>query len=419
MPENYDSSAQSEASVTNGARGKTPFADVVIAGGGPAGMLLGVLLARRGLTVEVLEKHADFLRDFRGDTVHPSTLQLFDDLGWLREFLALPHTELPELRARFDGREIVMADFSRLPVSAKYVAFMPQWDLLDFLARKGAAYPGFRLRMSTSVDALLARADGRVVGVRATSPEGRIDLRSRLVVGADGRHSTVRASAGLPLAAQQPAVDVLWFRVPTAATGPAPLFNIADEIVIMIDRGDYAQAAHVVPEGTADELKARGIDAWRERLEHAVPELRGHMSGVEWGDVHELRVRVDRLRRWHDEGVLCIGDAAHAMSPAGGVGINIAMQDAVATSNLLGPVLERGTPNGRALARVRRRRARPVAITQAVQIRLMNVLARRARGETKADEAPTFVTMLERISALRHLTGRFIGLGVQPERVDE
>lgn len=400
------------------AAGARDVRDAIVVGGGPAGLVLGVLLARQGLRVTVLEKHADFLRDFRGDTVHPSTLRAFDELGWLDELLRLPHTLMPQAVARVGQRDVVLADFSRLPVPVPAIAFMPQWDLLDMVSARGDALPGFELRRSTSVDALLAHPDGRIAGVRASSPDGPVELRAKLVIGADGRHSTVRAAARLPLAASHPAIDVLWFRAPKLRDEATPIFNLSNEIVITIDRGDYLQVAHVVAAGSYDAVRENGIAAWRERIERAVPALAGAMGGVAWDDVHPLSVRVDRLRRWHGEGVLCIGDAAHAMSPAGGVGINLAVADAIATARIVGPVLARGVPTGRALDRVRRRRELPARVVQAAQVRMMEAFAALVGAGGKEVRVPFAIRLLERVPVLTRLTGWLLGMGVRPEHID-
>jgi 2-polyprenyl-6-methoxyphenol hydroxylase-like FAD-dependent oxidoreductase len=304
-----------------------------IAGGGPAGMMLGYLLARAGVNVVVLEKHKDFLRDFRGDTIHPSTLELMYELGLLDEFLKLPHQKVETLSAQIGDERVVMADFRHLPTHCKFVAFMPQWDFLNFLAEKAKAFGSrFDLRMRAEATTLIER-NGRVAGLRATTPDGELEIKADLVVGCDGRHSTVRAQAGLPGDDYGAPMDVLWFRVSRKASDNTETFGHAEAgvLLVMLDRGDYWQCAYVIPKGGIEEVKARGLDAFRQRVAALSPFLRDRVGEIaSWDDVKLLSVAVDRLRRWHRPGLICIGDAAHAMSPVGGVGINLAVQDAVA-----------------------------------------------------------------------------------------
>jgi 2-polyprenyl-6-methoxyphenol hydroxylase-like FAD-dependent oxidoreductase len=308
-----------------------------IVGGGPAGMMLGLLLARAGVDVVVLEKHADFLRDFRGDTIHPSTLELMHELGLLEAFLKLPHQETAELRAWFGGTELTLADFSRLPTHCRFIAFMPQWDFLDFLAREAGRYPSFRLLMRTEATTILDEGD-RIVGVRARTPEGDLEIRADLVVGADGRHSTVRQAADLPVRELGAPLDVLWFRLPLRPRDPqetAIRFG-SGELLVLINRGEHWQCGYAIAKGSMEELRAKGLLQLGRHIASLAPFLEDRVGELDdWQKIRLLTVRVDRLRRWYRPGLLCIGDAAHAMSPVGGVGINLAIQDAVAAANLL------------------------------------------------------------------------------------
>ncbi|WP_246267468.1 FAD-dependent oxidoreductase [Nonomuraea typhae] len=386
---------------------------VLVAGGGPAGMMTGLLLARQGVEVTVLEKHADFLRDFRGDTVHPSTLEVIARLGWLDDFLKLPHSEMREVSVTMGGRRVTFADFTRLRVRCPYIAFMPQWDLLDFLYGKAAAYPGFRLMRSTEVTGLVIE-DGRVAGARA----GDLEIRADLVIAADGRHSRLRAQAGLLPVAGSPPMDVLWFRLPRHEGERVPFFQGGLGSLVTIDRGDFFQLAYTIPAGAYDELKARGLPVLHDRLGAFVPGLRDRVGELGWSDLRHLAVRVDRLRRWHRPGLLCIGDAAHAMSPAGGVGVNLAIQDAVATANLLGPALRRtGPPAERELAKVWARREFPARVTQAFQTMILRDLYPRRLSDDTTTHVPAIFTAFRALPPLRHLMGRFVGMGVRPEVV--
>ena len=389
-----------------------------VAGGGPAGMMLGLLLARAGVDVVVLEKHADFLRDFRGDTIHPSTLEVMHELGLLEAFLALPYTQVRELAGIIGGERIPIADFGRLPVRCPFIALMPQWDFLDFLAGHARRYPGFALRMSTGVVGLIDDG-GRVVGVSATAPDGPLEVRADLVVGADGRDSTVRAAAGLRVETLGAPIDVLWFRLPRKPGDAGQLLGRveAGRIFIMLDRGDYWQCGFVIAKGTLDEIRARGLAAFRDEVAR-LADARAEASALrDWEDVKLLTVRVDRLARWFRPGVLCLGDAAHAMSPVGGVGINLAIQDAVAAANLLAAPLREGRVSAEDLARVQRRREWPTRVTQRVQVLVQNRIVRRVLQRRRPLRPPPAVRLLARFPRLRRLPGRLIGLGVRPEHV--
>ncbi len=389
-------------------------ADCVIVGGGPAGLMLGLMLARAGVDVLVLEKHEDFLRDFRGDTIHPSTQDALAELGLLEEFLRLPHADLSRVTLRYRGTDVVLADFSRLPTRRKAIAFMPQHHFLDLIASASEREPHHRLLRSTRVVDLLLDGD-RVVGVRAEGPEGPLEVRARLVVACDGRDSDVRRAAGLAPRRSRSAMDVLWFRLPRDADEHLPLFHAGDGALIVIDRGDFYQVAHVVPAGTWQSTPA-ALARMRASVQTLVPSLAERLATVALDDVKLLRVRIDRLRRWHRDGLLCIGDAAHAMSPAGGVGVNLAIQDAIAAANILAPVLRRGRPTPAALARVQRRRALPAAVVQVVQSAMQRpMLFRPARRA--GHRLPLALRALRRATFVRHVLGRLIGLGLRPEHV--
>jgi 2-polyprenyl-6-methoxyphenol hydroxylase-like FAD-dependent oxidoreductase len=391
-----------------------------IVGGGPAGIVLGYLLARAGVRTVVLEKHADFLRDFRGDTVHPSTLRIMDELGLYDAFMRVPHQNLRHISGLFGDRRVQLGDFSGLPERYGFIAFMPQWDFLDFLAAEGRRLPAFDLRMRAEGEALIEEG-GRVVGVRGLDANGPFEVRADLVVGCDGRHSVVRQAAGLPLEDVGAPIDVLWFRVPR---DPGLLDDTLarvtpGRIVVTLDRGDYWQCAFVIEKGGADQLRAQGIERFRADVARAAPVLASGVGAIaSWDDVKLLSVSVDRLTRWSRPGLLCIGDAAHAMSPVGGVGINLAVQDAVATANLLAAKLRDGTLADDDLDAVRARRLFPTRATQAVQVQMQkNVLAPVLSGANATVEPPLPMRLLTRVPALQRLLARVIGMGVRPEHV--
>jgi 2-polyprenyl-6-methoxyphenol hydroxylase-like FAD-dependent oxidoreductase len=390
-----------------------------IAGGGPAGMMLGLLLARAGVDTVVLEKHADFLRDFRGDTVHPSTLRVMQELGLLEAFLQRPHQKLRQIGGQVGGQPIVIADFSRLPADIAFIAFMPQWDFLDFLAQEARKLPAFRLLMRAEATDLIEEG-GSVSGLRARTPEGPLEVRADLTVAADGRDSLLRQRAGLQVQDFGAPMDVLWMRLSKRPDDPANALGRinAGRIFVTLDRGDYWQCAYVIPKGAGDAVRSGGIEAFREGIAAVAPFLRERVGELEsWDDVKLLTVQVNRLRRWHRAGLLCIGDAAHAMSPIGGVGINLAIQDAVAASNLLAGTLQRGAPGEKALAAVQRRREFPTRMTQRMQLLLQrNVIGRvLASGTTPSLGWP--VRLLQSFPVLRRIPARLIGMGFRPERV--
>jgi 2-polyprenyl-6-methoxyphenol hydroxylase-like FAD-dependent oxidoreductase len=389
-----------------------------VAGGGPAGVMLGYLLARAGVDVQVLEKHADFLRDFRGDTVHPSTLQLLHELGLLTDFLKRPHQKAPKLRGWIGDYQFVVGDFSRLPTKCRYIAMMPQWDFLDFLAGHAREFPSFHLRTRAEVTDLLWEG-GRVAGVRAATPDGPLEVRAELTVGADGRHSVVREKAGLTVEDLGAPMDVLWLRLSWKPGDPAAPTGRFDRgrILAMIYRGDYWQCGFVIPKGGYDELRRRGLDAFREELASAAPLFRDRVAEIrDWDDVHLLTVAVDRLTTWHRPGLLCIGDAAHAMSPVGGVGINLAIQDAVAAANLLTEPLRQGHVTDTQLDRVQSRRWFPTAVTQWLQLLVQRRVIGRALGSRgPIRQLPWLLRLVRRFPSLARIPGRLVGLGVRPE----
>jgi 2-polyprenyl-6-methoxyphenol hydroxylase-like FAD-dependent oxidoreductase len=382
-------------------------------------MVLGLLLARAGVDVVVLEKHADFLRDFRGDTIHPSTLEVMHELGILDEFLKRPHQEARELRAVVGDDEVPVADFSHLPTHCKFIAFMPQWDFLDFIAEHARRLPTFRVRMKAEVTDLIEE-DGRVVGVKATTPEGPLEVRAVLTVGADGRHSTVRDRAGFAVEDLGAPIDVLWMRLsrrPSDPDEPLGRFDLG-RIFVMIYRGDYWQCGFIIPKGGYDEVRRRGLESFRADIAELVPYLKDRVEELrDWDDIKLLTVAVDRLNHWSRPGLLCIGDAAHAMSPVGGVGINLAIQDAVAAANILAPRLREGRVDVDDLRKVQRRRLFPTRVTQRLQVLIHNRAIGRVLGERRKLSLPWTLRLLRRWPALRRIPARLIGVGVRPEHV--
>jgi 2-polyprenyl-6-methoxyphenol hydroxylase-like FAD-dependent oxidoreductase len=390
-----------------------------VAGGGPAGMMLGFLLARAGVEVLVLEKHADFLRDFRGDTIHPSTLEVLFELGILKDFLALPHQEVLRFSAQVGEIQVPFADFTHLSTHCKFLAFMPQWDFLDFLAACGKRYPAFHHWMRAEAVGLIEEG-GRVVGVEVVTPEGKRDVRADLVVGADGRHSTVRERAALPVREFGAPMDVLWFGISRTPSDPAASMGRLDpgRIFVLINRDRYWQCGYVIPKGTLESLRAAGIEAFRESVAQAAPWARDRVGEIRsWDDVKLLTVQVDRLTRWYRPGLLCVGDAAHAMSPVGGVGINLALQDAVAAANLLSAPLAEGRLGVSDLAKVQKRREWPTRATQWFQLQVQQRIIAPVLGRSTSLKLPLIVRLLARYPILRRIPARLIGVGVRPEHV--
>ncbi|CAO1651841.1 FAD-dependent oxidoreductase [Parasphingorhabdus sp. NYA22] len=392
--------------------------DIVIVGGGPAGMMAGLLFARAGLKVAVLEKHADFLRDFRGDTVHPSTLELFHQLGMLDDLLQLPHSRVDQASIHIAGRQMKVLDFRHLPVAAPYIAMMPQWDLLNFITGKAKQYPGFDLHMETEAVGLVYDNAERVCGVETA--DGQI-LDAKLVIAADGRRSVLRGKAELPLRNIGAPMDVFWFRVDKPDNAGGDVFGtvLAGRFMVMIDRQDYYQCAYIFNKGQADEVKAAGLEAFRAGLRSLVPDLAGAFSQIaSWDQVKMLEVALDRLERWHRPGLLAIGDAAHAMSPIAGVGINIAVQDAVTAANVLAAPMARGDNPDPLLEQVYARRIKPVRRMQALQKFAQDKVIAPLLRRTKPIERPFLILrLLNRVAFLRRIPGRVVGLGFGREDI--
>jgi 2-polyprenyl-6-methoxyphenol hydroxylase-like FAD-dependent oxidoreductase len=390
-----------------------------VAGGGPAGMMVGYLLARAGIDVIVLEKHADFLRDFRGDTIHPSTMELMQELGLLDAFLRLPHRKVERLVGEIGKVRVTMAEFTRLSSACKFVAFMPQWDFLDFMADRGRRYQSLRLMMKTEATELIEQG-GRIVGLRANAQAGGVEIHADLVIGADGRHSTIREHAGLKVEDLGAPIDVLWMRLSRRADDYAETFGHfeAGGIFIMVDRGDYWQCAYVIQKGSADQVMKRDIDDFRRTILALSPWLGERVNELKsWDDVKLLTVALDRLPQWYRPGLLCIGDAAHAMSPIGGVGINLAIQDAVAAANILAGPLRAGAVTLDHLAQVQKRREWPTRVTQAFQRTIQNRVIGPVLAGAKQPKVPLTVKLLDWFPPLRGIPARFIGIGVRPEHI--
>jgi 2-polyprenyl-6-methoxyphenol hydroxylase-like FAD-dependent oxidoreductase len=391
---------------------------LVIVGGGPAGMMAGLLFARAGVETLVLEKHGDFLRDFRGDTVHPSTLELFRELGLLDGLLARPHDKVTDLSGKVAGQIVRIADFGRLPVQSRFIAMMPQWEFLDFLKAEAAKYPAFALRMNAEAVGVRLDAHDRVDGVRLT--DGEV-LDADLVIAADGRRSVLRDAASLPLEDLGAPMDVFWFRLPKADTPGNHTMGIfeAGRLLVLIDRGEYWQAAYVFAKGQADAVRARGMDAFRAEVASLAPEATPSLAALQdWDQLKLLSVSLDRLTRWHRPGLLAIGDAAHAMSPIGGVGINLAVQDAVAAANILAGPMAKGADPDPLLAKVQARRMLPTRIIQRGQkMAHDNIIGVLLKPDARLDRPPLLLRLLDRFGWLRGIPARIVGLGVRREHI--
>jgi 2-polyprenyl-6-methoxyphenol hydroxylase-like FAD-dependent oxidoreductase len=392
-----------------------------IAGGGPAGMMLGYLLARAGIEAVVLEKHGDFLRDFRGDTVHPSTLEIFHELGLLEDFLKRPHQELNRIGAQIGDFTVAIGDLTHLPTKCKFVALMPQWDFLNFLAEAGGQFPTFRVMMNAEATDLIDEG-GAIRGVRAKTQNGPIEIRADLVVAADGRHSVLRDRAGLRVEVLGAPIDVLWMRLSRKpATDPPQTLGRfrGGKFMVMLNRDEYWQCAYLIPKGGLDPLRARGLEAFRGDIVTVAPFLADRVAELKsWDEVKLLSVAIDRLREWYRPGLLCIGDAAHAMSPVGGVGINLAIQDAVAAANILAPELRRGPVSADQLRAVQQRRLFPTRATQRLQILAQDrILSRALKAVAPIDKLPLLARLLNRFAVLRRIPARVIGIGFRPEHV--
>jgi 2-polyprenyl-6-methoxyphenol hydroxylase-like FAD-dependent oxidoreductase len=382
-------------------------------------MMLGFLLARAGVDVLVLEKHADFLRDFRGDTIHPSTLEVIYELGLLDEFLKLPHQKVHELVGHVGDLELVVADFRYLPTHSRSIVFMPQWDFLNFLSGKASEYPGFRLMMNAEVTELLEES-GSVSGVRAKTQEGELKVRSVLVIGADGRHSIVRQRAGLKVLDLGAPMDVLWFRISRKPEDPPQTMGKFDagKIFISLNRGDYWQCGYVIAKGQLEEIRSHGLEYFHQQIAKVAPYVSNRTNELKsWDDIKLLTVRVDRLEQWYRPGLLCIGDAAHAMSPVGGVGINLAIQDAVSAANILAVPLREKKVIVDHLRDVQRRREFPTRITQRIQVVVQSRVIAPILSSDKPFQAPLLIRLLAKVPFLRRVPARLVGIGVRPEHV--
>jgi 2-polyprenyl-6-methoxyphenol hydroxylase-like FAD-dependent oxidoreductase len=382
-------------------------------------MICGFSLARMGVEVLVLEKHADFLRDFRGDTIHPSTLQIMHELGILEDFLKRPHQKIYELTGQVGSDRVRIADFRHIPTVCKFLALMPQWDFLDFIKEHAQKCPNFHLKMVTKATGL-NEENGAVVGVKAETSRGPLEVRAGLTIGADGRHSTIRQSANLKVIDLGAPMDVMWMRLSRRPTDPGQTFGHFDrgKILVLLNREDYWQCAFVIPKGQAEQVRARGLPAFCEEIGNFEPFLRDRVNELQdWKDVSLLTVAVDRLEKWSKAGLLCIGDSAHAMSPIGGVGINLAIQDAVATANLLGPILTHRVPTESELESVQQRRSFPTRATQWLQLTIQNNIIGKVLGNNKPQKAPWPMKLLDHFEVLRRIPARVIGVGFRPEHI--
>lgn len=391
-----------------------------VAGGGPAGIMLGYMLARAGIDVVVLEKWPDFFRDFRGDTIHPSTMEVLYELGLLDEFLKLPHSEMQQMAAHIGGEEVIAADFTRLRARCPYIAFIPQWDFLNFISAKAKAFPGFHLMMEAEATDIIVEG-GRVVGVRAMNKEGEFDIRAELTIGADGRHSTIREKSGLAVMDLGAPIDVLWFRLSRKDDGTKRSLGYIDAGggLVLLDRNDYWQCGFIIRKGAFEKIRSRGLEQFKEDMATLAPFLAPVVHELtEWDQVKLLSVGVDRLATWYRTGLLCIGDSAHAMSPIGGVGINLAIQDAVAAANVLIPAFKKGIPTAEHLVTIQKRREFPTRLTQGLQVFLHRRVFAPVLKKDGHMRLPWFMKLLGRIPALQFLPAYVIGIGFRPEHVE-
>jgi 2-polyprenyl-6-methoxyphenol hydroxylase-like FAD-dependent oxidoreductase len=395
-------------------------AQCCIAGGGPAGVVLGFLLARAGVETIVLEKHGDFLRDFRGDTIHPATLEIMYELGLLEDLLRRPHQEYPRVSAKFGDVAVKVADFAHLPTHCKFIALMPQWDFLNFLSERGRRYPGFHLRMNSEVAELLEE-NGNVVGVKGKSSGGPFEVRARLTIGADGRHSFVREKAGLQINDLGAPIDVLWMRLSKQSSDTDLTLGYfrTGKVLVTINRSEYWQCARVIPKGAFDHIRQQGLPAFREEIVEIAPFFRDRVGELkDWNDIKLLSVAVDHLHQWFRPGLLCIGDSAHAMSPIGGVGINLAIQDAVAAANILVEPLLHGRATAEHLSRVQQRRELPTRLTQFFQVQAhKRILGPLLSGQMNLQQPPLAARLLRKFPVLCRIPARLIGMGFRPEHV--
>lgn len=395
--------------------------DCCIVGGGPAGMMTGFLLARAGVDVIVLEKHPDFFRDFRGDTIHPSTFELMNELGFLKEFLEIPHQEKQKLQAKYNGQFIHLADFSHLHVAKPAIGFMPQWEFLNFLKTKASIYQNFHLLMNTSFYELITE-NGVVTGAKAKTLNDTIEIKSKLVIGTDGRHSDVREKARMEVIATGVPIDVLWFRLSKKSNDPVQTLGYFKygKILIMLDRNDYWQCGYVITKGSLNNLQASGIEILRNELVSVVSFLSDRVAELkDWNQVKLLNVEINHLTKWYREGLLCIGDAAHAMSPVGGVGINLALQDAVATANILWQSLKEQQHIGlKLLKKVQKRRSSPTTVTQRLQVYIQKgIFNSRQQGKNEKNKPPFIMRMINKFPLLQRIPAKLIGMGIRPEHI--
>lgn len=398
---------------------KTITTQCCIAGGGPAGIMLGYLLSRAGIPVVVLEKWPDFFRDFRGDTIHPSTMEILHELGILEDFLKLPHNETHQMVGHVGGKEVTIADFDLLLVRSPFIAFIPQWDFLNFLAKKSRAFKDFTLMMETEVVDII-QEKGRVVGVKVKNKEEEIEIRAEVTIGADGRHSIVREKAKLKGEDLGAPIDVLWFRIPRDDDGTMQSFGYIDsgKFLVMLDRDDYWQCAFIIEKGGLEKIKKSGIEAFRKNIASLAPFITSNLEELkDWDQIKLLSVTVDHLMSWYKEGLLCIGDSAHAMSPVGGVGINLAIQDAVATANVLIPAFRKGTPSTNDFAKIQKRRELPTRRMQRLQVFLHTNVILPILRRTTALVPPWPLRMIMKIHILRYIPARIIGIGFRPEHI--